>query len=197
MVDKYGTGEDPACYPGTSTLRNLLNIKDPSKLEEAERDISFHSAQEVEFSPPPYDLDYLCYLHKRLFQDIYAWAGDIRTIDISKGHTRFCTASRLRPEASKLFTTLAEQHFFEGMSRAHLVFSIAELYGEVNMLHPFREGNGRAQRLLFEHLIVNAGYEVSWAPARRQTWLEANVAAVQCDYRPLTAIFDRCIGTAL
>ncbi|MNO03025.1 putative adenosine monophosphate-protein transferase fic [compost metagenome] len=62
------------------------------------------------------------------------------------------------------------------------------------MLHPFREGNGRAQRILFEHLILNAGYTVSWWAVNEREWVEANIAAVVCDYQPMTAVFEQCIG---
>lgn len=62
------------------------------------------------------------------------------------------------------------------------------------MLHPFREGNGRTQRILFEHIITNASFEVHWTFVTRDEWIEANIAAVNCDYRPLEAIFEKCIG---
>jgi cell filamentation protein len=62
------------------------------------------------------------------------------------------------------------------------------------MVHPFRDGNGRAQRILFEHLIINAGYEISWWAVEADEWTRANIAAVACDYQPLIDIFERCIG---
>lgn len=103
MVDKYGTGDDPACYPGTSLLRNLLNIEDEDLLEEAEREISSITASEIEFSPPSYDLAYLQEIHRTLFADIYRWAGAIRSVDISKDETRFSSVIRVVPEAEKFF----------------------------------------------------------------------------------------------
>lgn len=71
---------------------------------------------------------------------------------------------------------------------------MAEYYGDINMLHPFREGNGRAQRLMFEHLIINAGYQISWWEVEPEEWRLGNIYAVACDYRRLESIFDRCIG---
>ncbi|WP_044871331.1 hypothetical protein [Pseudomonas sp. LFM046] len=56
MVDKYGTGQDPYCYPGTTVLRNRLGLLDDDALNEAERSLSEIAASEIEFSPPPYDL---------------------------------------------------------------------------------------------------------------------------------------------
>lgn len=65
------------------------------------------------------------------------------------------------------------------------------------MIHPFREGNGRAQRLLFEHLIINAGYQISWEPITEAEWLKANIDAVTCDYSALAQVFEKCIGDYL
>ncbi|PVZ16401.1 Protein involved in cell division [Pseudomonas sp. URIL14HWK12:I9] len=64
------------------------------------------------------------------------------------------------------------------------------------MLHPFREGNGRAQRLLFEQLVIAAEYPIDWRPISPDEWVHANISAVACNYAPLADIFDRCIGQA-
>ncbi|EPC01876.1 hypothetical protein L861_19690 [Litchfieldella anticariensis FP35 = DSM 16096] len=196
-MDKYGSGQDPYCYEGTSTLRNLLDIHDDKTLEAAERELTLLAAEAIQFSPPPYDLAYLQELHRQLFGDLYPWAGQIRTIDISKGETRFCNVQRVEPETHKLFSHLAQNDDFTNLKRNRLVTAIAELYGDLNVIHPFREGNGRAQRLLFEHIVINCGYEISWDGIDQQEWLDANIAAYYCDYGPMTAVFERSIGQPL
>ncbi|MCK0746112.1 Fic family protein [Chromohalobacter nigrandesensis] len=178
-------------------LRNLLGIRDDPTLEAAERELTVLAADTIQFAPPPYDLDYLKHLHRQLFADLYPWAGEIRTIDIAKGETRFCNVQRIEPEAYKLFTRLRHETYFTNLPRQQLVSAVAELYGDLNVIHPFREGNGRAQRLLFEHLIINNGYEISWEGIQREEWLHANIAAYHCDYDAMIAIFDRCIGWPL
>jgi cell filamentation protein len=197
MVDKYGIGDASDCYPGTDILVNLLHIQNAARLEAAERDITALAASTIEFSPPPYDLNYLCAIHKTLFEDIYAWAGKIRTLDISKGATRFCTVDRILPEANKLFLAFSKRDYFEESTRTDLINNLAEFYGDVNMLHPFREGNGRAQRILFEHIVANAGYEISWDLTSELEWVRANIASVGCDYTLLETIFEKCIGDAI
>ena len=194
ILDKYGVGQDPYCYPGSLVLRNRLNILDEDLLTLAERDITTVSAGEIRFQLPPYDFSYLCRMHRELFIDIYDWAGQVRTVDISKADTRFCNVGRIRPEADKLFHTLANANWLEGCDRIELVKRVSEFYGDLNVIHPFRDGNGRAQRLLFEHLIINAGYQIDWWQVSRDEWVQANIAAVVCDYKPLVAVFDRCIG---
>ncbi|MDU9404870.1 Fic family protein [Pseudomonas sp. zfem004] len=196
-MDKYGVGQDAYCYPGTTVLSNRLNIRDDTELFNAERDFSELAASQIGFSPPPYDLSYLQHLHRTLFEDVYAWAGTIRTLDISKGDTRFCNVNRIEPEAEKVFQAMARFGWYEGYAREALIIAIAESFGDLNMIHPFREGNGRAQRILFEHLILNAGFEVNWWCAQPQAWIDANIDAVVCNYSALERIFDRCIGPAI
>ena len=70
MNDKYGVEQDPYCYPGTSTLKNLLNIRDETILEVVEREITELEAQRQIMSPPPYDYSYLMLIHKAMFSDI-------------------------------------------------------------------------------------------------------------------------------
>ncbi|MFV0889030.1 Fic/DOC family protein [Metapseudomonas otitidis] len=197
MVDKYGVGQDPYCYPGTSVLRNRLGLTDGDALSEAERTLSSIAASNIEFIAPPYDVVALKRIHQQLFRDVYDWAGELRTVDISKGNTHFCNVSRIEPEAEKIFHGLAQANWFEGFDRNHLVPAVAEAFGDLNMIHPFRDGNGRAQRILFEFIIINAGFELSWWAVDEHEWIRANIDAVVCDYGALTHIFDRCIGSLI
>jgi cell filamentation protein len=80
------------------------------------------------------------------------------------------------------------------IDREELIISVAALYGDMNMIHPFRNGNGRAQRILFEHIVINSGFEISWSHIDQEEWINANIASVNCDYSRLKTIFDRCIG---
>jgi cell filamentation protein len=194
VADKYGEGQDQYCYPDSSVLINLLDIIDEAALEDAEREISAINAQLIEFKAAPYQLHDLQFIHQQLFADIYPWAGQLRKIDISKQSTRFCTIDRIIPEANKLFKQLAQQRYFVNLNRQTLIKKIAELYADLNMLHPFREGNGRTQRILFEHLIVHCGYQISWEGISKTEWVQANINSVYCDFQALEKIFSHCIG---
>jgi len=143
---------------------------------------------------PPYDLAYVSAIHRHLFAGVHAWAGELRTVDISKGSTRFCTVDRIAPESAKIFTAMTRLQWFDGMDRKDLVRHAAESFGDFNVIHPFREGNGRVQRIVFEQLIIHAGYEISWVDVEPDDWVDANVAAYQGDYSALATIFDACIG---
>lgn len=107
-----------------------MDIQDAQSLADAERELTSIAASEIEFSPPPYDLQYLQDLHRHLFRDVYDWAGELRVIDISKGNTRFCIVDRIEPEADRVFSRLANVDWLEGMSRHDLINAVAEYYGD-------------------------------------------------------------------
>lgn len=178
-------------------LRNRLGLQDDAALAAAERELSSIAASHIEFAPPPYDLTALRALHRQLFEDVYDWAGELRTVDISKSGTRFCHVSRIQPEATRIFDALAGKNWLEGLDRPDLVRACAVAYGDLNMVHPFREGNGRALRVLFEQMVVNAGRAIDWWQVSPEAWLQANVDAVVCDYARMEAVFECCIGGPL
>ncbi|HCH33451.1 MAG TPA: hypothetical protein DE045_10955 [Oceanospirillaceae bacterium] len=115
MHDKYGTSQDPSCYPSSNQLINLLDIHSAEELEEAELVLTNFRLEQ--FSPNFNDLsfDYLKNIHHFLFQDIYPWAGQVRSIDISKGSTRFCIATNINQQALKRFQSLADAHYLQGL----------------------------------------------------------------------------------
>ena len=95
-MDKYGEmGDSLYCYPNFSTLKNKLHIQDEKILQQAELELSEYASLHIEYTEPPYDLQYLKNIHHSLFSDLYEWAGELRQVDISKGDTRFCTFSRI------------------------------------------------------------------------------------------------------
>ena len=193
MVDKYGTGQDPYCFDNSCVLINKLNITDDARLEQAEQEITIAAIDKINFNPPPYDFEYLKNIHRIIFASIYSWAGEVRIIDMSKGDTRFCHASRIEPEAEKIFTKLHSDNYFVGLSQKSLVEHLAILHDDINILHPFREGNGRTLRVFFEHIVLHCGYGVDWLQVTKDEWLTANQKAFYGDFGLLKDIFERVI----
>lgn len=193
MPDKYGVGDDPYCYPGTDVLKNRLNLTDASELNEVEAEIAAVRAQTLEPQFERFDAARFRQIHRQLFRDIYDWAGEYRTIDISKGQTRFCTSARIEQELDRLFHKLEQSEWLCGLSLDDLIPHIADFYCEINIVHPFREGNGRAQRLLFEELIVNAGFDIDWGQIDADEWVRVNQAGFLGDLEPLIETFSRAL----
>lgn len=192
-MDRYDAAQDHYCYPGTYVLKNELGIQDAGRLEEAERKITAKTSESIKYQPPPYSLQYLQQLHRTLFEPLYAWAGELRDVGIAKGGTVFCIPVRLQAEAARLFGELADDGWLLEISHDELCKALARHYCEFNMLHPFREGNGRVQRILFEHLTLAAGYELDWSDVTPAEWVQANIDGVNVDYRRMTGIFTRVV----
>ncbi|MDP4537853.1 Fic family protein [Alkalimonas collagenimarina] len=195
MRDKYGVEHDQYCYPDSDVLVNLLDIQDPQELAEAESEFSaerYRTYESRQLSLADFSFEHLQHLHHHLFQDLYEWAGQVREVDISKGSTRFCTCSRIQPEATKLFALIPN---LAGLNNENdLITKVADLYCEMNILHPFREGNGRVQRFFFEELLFTLGYELRWPQISKETWIDANIAGYDLNLEPLKAIFSQAIS---
>ena len=192
-MDKYDAGNDHYCYRGTATLKNKLNIKDMDELESAEREITSITVRNIVFRPPPYSLEYMQNLHRQLFSDLYEWAGELRSVDVSKGGTRFCNCGRVIAESQKLFRNLEVENWLKNLSKEGFCNKLAEYYCEFNMIHPSREGNGRVQRLIFEHLSLSAGYDLEWGDIQQSEWIRANIDGVDVNYQPMSQIFRRIV----
>lgn len=189
MTDKYGAGQDPYCYPNTAVLINLFDLQSDEELEKAE--VEFTSYRLSTFAPDFENLnfEFLCRIHFHLFQDLYPWAGQIRTVDISKQSTHFCNVRFILTSSSKCFDLLSKNNYLRGMQQATFIETIADFFCEMNVVHPFREGNGRSLRLFCEILALQAGYELSWKDVDQQTWLQANIAGYEGDLNPLIRLF--------
>ena len=153
------------CYPGTTVLINKLDIRDEATLDEAETLATYINASRLEEQPLEGDFDFAhyCAIHHFLFSDLYDWAGKVRTVNISKKGTAFCAAEKLETQAALVFKRLANCNFFRGLPHSNFVDEIVDFYCVTNMLHPFREGNGRTQRAFLTQLIRAAGYDINWS----------------------------------
>ncbi|ETJ46815.1 Fic/DOC family protein [Pseudoalteromonas agarivorans] len=195
MRDKYGVAHDKYCYPDSDVLVNLLDIRDADALDEAEAEFTAERYRTYESSPlslSEFSFEHLKHLHYHLFQDLYEWAGQTRDVDISKGDTRFCTWTRIEPEANKLFRTIPE--LADCQEHDELIEKVADLFCELNLLHPFREGNGRVLRFFFEEMFYTIGYDVTWPKISQQDWIDANIAGVHLNLDLLKVIFNQAIS---
>ena len=186
------TSSTDHCYPGTTVLINKLGLTEQSALDEAEKVVVPLRSVEVEQESYDGPLDFAFYmnLHRRLFGDLYDWAGTIRTIDISKKGTSFYPASELAHLGSLIFERLTTENYFCELSRDDYVHEIAAFYHSLNMLHPFREGNGRVQRLFFTLLVRRAGYEINFSQCDTDALMVATIFAAQGIMDQLIQFFD-------
>ena len=183
------------CYEGTACLINKYNIKDEQKLSLLEAGITFAKTAELLKQQPPKNPDFEYYksIHYVLFNDLYDWAGKLRTIDISKRGTAFCKAENLQEQCNVLFNYLAQNDYFTNENRSDFAEKITDFYISTNMLHPFREGNGRTQRVFITQLIKNAGYGFSFSDIDTDELMIATIQSANGVKDYLRKIFEENI----
>ena len=168
------------CYEGTTCLVNKLGIKDEKRLSELEAQITFAKAVLLEESPIKgnFDFEHFKKIHEFLLCDLYDWAGQIRTVDISKKRTNFLAAASIEKIATQCFSKIADG-YLDNLSFEDFATRIAEFYNDVNHIHPFREGNGRVQRIYFTQLIRHYGYDINFSEVDTDELMIATIQASQ------------------
>jgi cell filamentation protein len=152
--------------PETGLLRNIANIGDRKLLIAFE---SLNCSRRLEeLWQTPIEVKgsrTLLDIHTYLFQDIYAWAGQARTVEISKSGKQFFPLNRFDTAFSFIDNLIAEYRQINSADISALARKLAEILDAVNFLHPFREGNGRTQREFVRALALEKGFALNLNPA--------------------------------
>ncbi|MNK88464.1 Adenosine monophosphate-protein transferase VbhT [compost metagenome] len=175
--------KDQYLDPDSGVLRNRLGITDQAELDKVEATFAAVRAYELAVSPVrgDFDLAHLQGIHRRLFGDVYDWAGTIRTVDISKGTTRFASHQQIARYATQITVPLARDQRLQGLSPVRFSSRAGHYLGELNVLHPFREGNGRSIREFIGQLAHDAGYGIDWQGIDRAEMTRASIEAYEGD----------------
>lgn len=186
--------ESKYCYPGTNVLKNKLDIKDRAKLEELENALIVFKIYELRKKgiTGNFDLNHLLSIHKYLLLDLYEFAGKLRTENIAKDNFKFADARFLEQEIVKLLDFLKEEKYLEGKGKLELAKSLAYYLSELNVLHPFREGNGRVTREFIRQLALKNGYLLDLRRVEFQEILDASIKSI-VNTRPLEEVIYKCL----
>jgi cell filamentation protein len=186
VTEGYNAFDDPYAYPGTSVLQNRLDIRDAGILEAFEVEIFTLRAEE----PLPhgkFDPAHYCSIHHHLFQDVYEWAGQYRTVRTSKGDNAFCYPEHIPAQMGGLFRSIRGGEAFAEKSRSEFLREAARFLGEMNAIHPFREGNGRAQLAFLGLIGTKAGHPFAFERIDRNAFLQAMIESFLGNFEGLTA----------
>lgn len=182
----YDAFDDPYSYKGTETLKNRLGLRDPAMLEAFELEMTTLRANEAlptgRLSPSHY-----CKIHHHLFQDVYSWAGKYRTVRTSKVNNSFCFPEHIQGQMTKLFGELHSGPCLQTGDVETFLAAIAHFLGELNAIHPFREGNGRAQLSFVSLIAAESGFPLDFSRVQRETFLPAMIASYDQKLDPLVA----------
>ncbi len=167
--------DDKYCYPNSNVPRNKLNITDPNDLFKAEVELTALRLKELQINPikGKFDFNHLKAIHKYIFQDLYDWAGKVRTVEIGKGNL-FCTTPCIQSYAESVFNKYFSQCYSLKDSYDDFLRAFSDNYGDLNALHPFREGNGRAQREFARIVCLECGYDFDLSITTHSEMLSAS-----------------------
>ena len=191
-------GSDPYVYPGTDTLRNLANIRDPQELATFEAEATLRRGLELLRRPVEGDFDtaHLKAIHKHLFKDVYPWAGRFRTTVLAKAEfeggpvTYFTAPHLLVHEAERICKTLHRAAILRGVPPHKFAREAALLLAALNTLHPFREGNGRTQRAFLQAVARHAAHPLYFDTVSRERMMRASILSTQGDSSMMIRLFQ-------
>ena len=191
-MSRYSS-HDESVDPATGVLKNRLGISDATTLAQTEAEFVAERARELTHQPIPgtFDLPHLQAIHRHLFGDLYEWAGHLRTVDLTKDTNRFAHHAHVERAAAPIFRELAQEHYLRGLEPAEFSRRAAHYLAELNALHPFRDGNGRALRALFSQVAHDSGYTIVWKHMTQAEMLEASRRSFSGDLAPLTTLIQR------
>lgn len=185
-------GNDPYVEPETGVLRNKAGLRDQSALDAFEADATAVRMLELVDRPLPgsFDLQHLCAIHRHLFQDVYDWAGNLRNVDISRNSSRFANFGLIEAYLGGKLQGIATEGFLRDLEPSRFTHQIARYMGEINAAHPFRDGNGRVQRMFCSQLADQAGYFIDFQTVDQTSMYAVMIASFNGDDKPLVNLLD-------
>ena len=195
MSDFYEARNSLYCYKDTNILINKLNIMDAEKLEDIERKLVIVKLYELRQNKKigNFDIEHFVSIHKFMFEDIYPFAGLFRNENIAKGNFSFAKWEFIEDELKRLLNDLKEENYLRGLNKEDLTKRLAYYMAELNVLHPFREGNGRTIREFIRQLAFKNNYVLDLQNTESKNMLDACIKSVY-DTDKLEEIIYKCLS---
>lgn len=175
-------------YPDTDVLINQLDIRDAAELDAVERTLLVRERADSGFPTAAQQLTYAGFkaIHQHLFQDVYDWAGTVRTYTTGRGSAPLAVPEFIDQSMDAQFAKLERWSGLRNASSADFAWGAAELVNELNAVHPFIEGNGRTQRAWLRLLGAQAGYKITLRSDDRAAWYDSSrIGFEEQDHRPM------------
>ena len=192
--DVYTTTQSIYCYPDSNVLKNKLNIRDNKLLKTAEEEITLIKQMELLKNPIKgnFSKAHLMNIHKFIFEDIYSFAGKIRREQISKADTMFYPPNLIDRELDKVFAKIKDKNMLKETDKEKVFDNLAYVMAELNIIHPFREGNGRTIREFIRMMAKRLNYDLNWGNMDKDELLKASILSVD-NYKMLICVLEHCI----
>lgn len=168
---------------------NKLGHTDPQALFEDESEAAYQRILQLELHPIPgkFDFAHLRKIHQFILQDVYVWAGALRRTDTGAVGMNLphCRPEHIEDQATFIFRNIAKDRFSEGLPKDQAVDRLAYHWGEATVLHPFRDGNSRSQRVFFDQLLKSSGWTIDWRKVHASAVQAARYVAMEATHTPL------------
>ena len=199
---------DPFCYPGTDTLRNVPGIRDRKELEAFEADVVAANLIELRRNPVigSFDVSRLQETHRRIFANVFPWAGEFRhgigmmTKERSGFVVTYGPSENVPAALANTFAALKAENDLHGLAAEKFATRLAYFYSELDAIHAFREGNSRTLRAFTADLAEAAGHELLWSKTgsspedRRRLYHARDLAVMRGDTSELSGIIAACLS---
>lgn len=166
-------------YGDSGVLINKMNFREAARAKKIEQIITTYRLQQMMTAKKvlgSFDEEHIRRIHRRLFSDVYAWAGEFRTVDLAKGHTSFLPAAFIDRGLRHLRDSVQAKNKMTYRDREAFAEAFAPIYNDLNHIHPFREGNGRTQREFIRQIAWHHGFDMKYTPLQQEKLFEASVA---------------------
>ena len=204
---RYTTPSSESYQEGSNNkvLSNILGITDLAIMENKESELlqdAYRTMLDKYQADQKITENVICDLHKSWLGDVYSWAGEYRTVNMSKDGFVFA-AAHLIPSLMQDFekTHLSAHTPTECSNQDELARSLAIVHTEFILIHPFREGNGRLGRMISTLMALQAGYPIldfsEILGEERKRYFMAVQRGLDCDYDPMTGIFNSVLNKTL
>ncbi|MDR2007749.1 MAG: Fic family protein [Alphaproteobacteria bacterium] len=193
---KYETFQDPYLYKDSSgVLINKLNIKNAEELELAEQAIVSRRMSIIDDYPKgDYSFKHYRKIHKYLFTEIYDWAGEVRQVTTQKGSTIFAHPMYIESAYNDLYKQMKKDNFLKNIKVEDLYKSLAFYHGEINIIHPFREGNGRTTRAFLTLMALEAhNIKLDYLNTTKVEMVKAAINSSGMDYDYMEYLYKKYI----
>lgn len=194
--DVYTSVQSIYCYPDSDVLINKMGIRNKDELKAAEEEITAIKQYALWQEPLKghYTKSHLMRIHRFLFEQIYPFAGHIRREQISKGDTMFFPPDLIDRELNRVFSEIHAKKLLSEHNKKIQIQNLSFVMAELNIIHPFREGNGRTIRELIRCMALEYGMTINWGNTDRDTLLDASIASVDNDMA-FCDVLAKCIET--
>lgn len=194
MKEDYRDRNSIYCYKNSNTLINKLDIKDEKLLQKYEAKITAAKLLSLRQKgiTGNFDVNHFISIHTYLFEDIYPFAGKLRIEDIAKGSFSFAHWEYIDTELERLLNELKKENYLRGLDKKELAKRLAYYISEINVLHPFREGNGRTIREFIRQLALKNGYQLNLKKVLPRKMLEASKKSI-VDTTDLEILIEECL----